>query len=45
MADLDSDSLDIIAGEYVLGTLAGPVRDQFARLVETDPGLRKRVAF
>lgn len=45
MADIDSDGLDILAGEYVLGTLEGQARAQFAALIERDSALRKRVRF
>jgi anti-sigma-K factor RskA len=45
MADIDSDGLDILAGEYVLGTLAGPPRAEFIRMMDATPALRERVAF
>ena len=34
-----------LAGEYVLGTLRGPARARFERLVEDDPHLWQEVAF
>ncbi len=39
----DPETLDALAGEYVLGTLAGPARARFERWIETDPAVRSMV--
>lgn len=39
----DPETLDMLAGEYVLGTLAGPARARFERWIETDPEVRDLV--
>lgn len=39
----DRETLDLLAGEYVLGTLAGPARARFERWIETDPEVRELV--
>ncbi|SFF39456.1 Anti-sigma-K factor RskA [Fontimonas thermophila] len=36
---------DALCAEYVLGTLRGPARRRFMRLLQHDVGLRQRVAF
>lgn len=38
------DALDLLAGEYVLGTLAGEERDAFARRLAADADARRMVA-
>lgn len=44
MMDDPSDDDDILAAEYCLGVLPGPVQAQLARRVETDPAFAQRVA-
>ncbi len=39
----DPETLDMLAGEYVLGTLAGPARKRFERWIETDADVRDLV--
>ena len=43
MTEPDPDRLDGLAAEYVLGTLRGPARARFERLIESDPALAQRV--
>jgi quercetin dioxygenase-like cupin family protein len=40
----DADSLDLLAGEYVLGTLRGDARRRFAERLARDPALARLVA-
>ncbi|HKJ70984.1 MAG TPA: anti-sigma factor [Gammaproteobacteria bacterium] len=39
----DAATRDAVAGEYALGTLAGPARRRFERLLAVDADLRRRV--
>ena len=43
MTEPDPDKLDGLAAEYVLGTLRGPARKRFERLIESDLALAQRV--
>jgi anti-sigma-K factor RskA len=43
MTERDPEMLDDLAAEYVLGTLRGPARKRFERLIESDPELARRV--
>jgi anti-sigma-K factor RskA len=43
MTEQDPELLDSLAAEYALGTLRGPARRRFERLVESDPALARRV--
>ncbi len=45
MKQLSPSDRSQLAGEYVLGTLRGPARVRFERLVEDDPHLWQEVAF
>lgn len=45
MKQLSTTDRSQLAGEYVLGTLRGPARARFERLVEDDPHLWQEVAF
>ncbi|MBM3646715.1 MAG: hypothetical protein FJX11_02880 [Alphaproteobacteria bacterium] len=40
---MNESDLDTIAGEYVLGTLAGPERDDFERRLQADHAARRAV--
>jgi anti-sigma-K factor RskA len=43
MTERDPELLDGLAAEYALGTLRGPARRRFERLIESDPDLARRV--
>lgn len=43
MAERDGEERQLIAAEYVLGTLRGPARRRFAREIETDDAARAEV--
>jgi anti-sigma-K factor RskA len=43
MTGRDPELLDGLAAEYALGTLRGPARRRFERLIESDPELARRV--
>ncbi len=45
MKRLDRETLDALAGEYVLGTLGGAARRRFERMIAEDPAVRARVDF
>ena len=42
--EMESDPDDMLAAEYVLGTLAGPEREAFGQRLAGDAGLRRAVA-
>jgi quercetin dioxygenase-like cupin family protein len=44
MTDPDAESLDLFAGEYVLGTMRGDARKRFAERMARDPALARLVA-
>lgn len=43
MTEQDPEMLDGLAAEYALGTLRGPARKRFERLIGSDPDLARRV--
>lgn len=43
MTERDPELLDGLAAEYALGTLRGPARRRFERLIDSDPALARRV--
>lgn len=43
MTEIDRASLDVLAGEYVLGTLSPELRQQFGAMMASDAGLRALV--